>query len=79
MSQDQPFMSKSHSEQFGRAPKWGEMESQEISKSRQTVLARLMESQIWHLPASSVALQGEDPAKVKGLLPTFLSERKLSP
>ena len=36
--------------------KLGEMESQGLSRMEQTVLARLMESRIWHLPADSVAL-----------------------
>ena len=36
----------------------GGMKSQGISRARKTVLARLMESQIWHLPAVSVALLG---------------------
>ena len=47
--------------------KLGGMEPQGISRTGQTVLTRLMESQIWHLPTSSVAL------------PTFLSDRKPSP
>ena len=47
--------------------------------NRQRVLARLMESQIWYLPASSVALWMEGSEKGQWLLPTFLSERKLSP
>ena len=45
MSQDQPFIWKSR---LGRA------ESLRISKVGQTVLARLMESQIWHQLASSM-------------------------
>ena len=47
--------------------KLGGMELQRISRAGQTVLARLMESQIWHQPAGSAALLA------------FLSERKLSP
>ena len=43
------------------------MEPQGIFRAGQTVLAKLMESQIWHLPASCVAL------------PVSLSERRLSP
>ena len=38
------------------AHKMGGMESQGISRAGQTVLTRLMESQIWHPPASSVTL-----------------------
>ena len=37
----------------------GGMEPQGISRVGQTVLARLMESQIWHQPAGSVSLLGE--------------------
>ena len=40
---------------------------------------RLMESQIWHPPVGSVALSGEGSEKGQWPLPTFLSERKLSP
>ena len=64
MSQDQPFIWKSR-----WLTAW-------VGK---TVLARLMESQIWHLPASSVALWGKDSEKGQWPLPTFLSRRKLSP
>ena len=38
--------------------KLGGMESQGISRAGQTVLARLMKSQIWNQPASSVGLWG---------------------
>ena len=50
MSQDQPFMEK----QLGWTWKLGGVELLGISKAGQTVLARLMESQIWHQLASSV-------------------------
>ena len=40
--------------QLGWAPKLGRAESLGISKVGQTVLARLMESQIWHQLAGSV-------------------------
>ena len=63
MSQDQPFISKSHCLQFEWAPQLGEMEPQGISRVGQTVVARLMESQIWHPPAGSVALWREDSEK----------------
>ena len=53
--------------------------TQEISRTVQTVLARLMESQIWQLPAGSVALWGKVSEKEQWLLPTFLSGRRLSP
>ena len=41
-------------QQLGWAYKWGGVESLGISKVGQTVLARLMESQIWHQLADSV-------------------------
>ena len=44
----------------------------------QTVLARLMESQIWHLPAGSVTLSGEGSEKGHWPRPAFLSGRTLS-
>ena len=40
--------------QCGRTGKLGEVESLGISRASQTVLARLMESQIWHQFAGSV-------------------------
>ena len=43
--------------QLGWARKLGRVESLGISKAGQTVLARLMESQIWHHLAGSVALE----------------------
>ena len=45
------------------AHKLGRTESLEISRVGPTVLARLMESQMWHLPVDSVALLGEDSEK----------------
>ena len=44
--------------QLGWAHKLGGAKSLEISKASRTVLARLIESQIWHQLASSVALLG---------------------
>ena len=52
----------------------GGTEPQGISR----VLARLMESQMWHPAASSVAVLGEGSEKGQWPLPTFLSGRKLS-
>ena len=54
------------------------METQDLQG--RIVLARLMESQIWHWPASSLALWGSRGSE-KGHrpLPTLLSGRKLSP
>ena len=54
------------------------MELQGISTVGQTVLARFMEAQIWHVPARFVALLGEGSEKGKWPLPAFLSGRKLS-
>ena len=59
-------------------PKLGGTESQGVSRAGQTVLARLMESQIWHPPASSVTLLGEGSEKGQWPLPAFLSGRNLS-
>ena len=60
-------------------PKLRGTESQGISEAGQMVLARLMGSQIWHPPASSVAMWGGGLSKGRQPRPTFLSERKLSP
>ena len=59
----------------------GGTESQGTSRVRQTLLARLMESQIWHSPALSVVLLEEVQQRDNGLcLPFCLGERrKLSP
>ena len=54
---------------LGWSHKWGRTEFPQISKASQTVLARLMESQIWHQPASSVALCGRTHKKDNGLCP----------
>ena len=43
------------------------------------MLAKLMETQIWHLPVSSDAPCGKSTEKVQWSLPAFLSGRKLSP
>ena len=55
------------------------MELQGIPRVGQTVLASLMESQLWHLPAGCVALLGEGSKKGQWPLSPFLSGRKLSP
>ena len=57
----------------------GRTEPQRISRVGQTELARLMESQIWHQPAGSVALLGEGSERGYWPEPTFLSGRKFSP
>ena len=56
----------------------GVMESQGTSRAGQTVLAKLMESQKWHPPASPVALWGEGSEKRQWPLSAFLSGKKLS-
>ena len=58
---------------LGWVHKLGGTESLGISKEGQTVSARLMESQIWHQPTSSVAPWGEDSEKGQWPLPAFLS------
>ena len=60
MSQNQPFIWKSS---------LGGTESLGISKAGQTVLDSLMESQIWHQPAGSVAVLWEDMKRDNGLCP----------
>ena len=57
----------------------GGMELYRISEVGQTVFTRLIEFQIWHSPASFVALWGESSGKGQWPLPTLLSGRKLSP
>ena len=57
----------------------GGTESLGISKVGQTVLVRLMESQICHQLAVSVALWGEGSEKGQWAFPAFLSWRKLFP
>ena len=42
------------------------------------MLVKLMESQIRHPPAASIAVFGEESEKGQWPLPTFLFERKLS-
>ena len=54
--------------------KFGGTESQGISKVGKTVSTRLMESQIWHLPAGSVALWGEGSEKGQWPLLASLGE-----
>ena len=56
MSQDQPII---WTKQLGWAQKLGGVESLGIAKAGQTVLARLMESQIWYQLAGTVALSEE--------------------
>ena len=70
MSQDQPFIWKSHSSQFVCVCRLSATESHGISRVWQTLLTMLIKSQIWH-PASSVVLCGEDSANGHGLCPPF--------
>ena len=60
--------------QLGWACKSGGAESLGISKAGQTLLARLMESQIWHQPVGSVALLGDDLEKGQWPLLSFMPE-----
>ena len=48
-------------------------------QGKEQMLVRFVESQIWHLPASPVALWEEDSEKGQWPLPAFLSGTKLSP
>ena len=52
LRQDKPFIPRE--KQLGWACKLGGVECLGISKAGQTVLARLMETQIWHQPTSFV-------------------------
>ena len=54
MSQEKLLVRKSHREEFGWACKLGRAGSQGITRAEQTVLAKLMETQIWLMPADSV-------------------------
>ena len=65
--------------QGGWARKLGQAESLGIFKEGQTVLARLMESQIWHQLASSVALWGEGLEKGQWLLCNLFPDTPVSP
>ena len=76
MRQDQPFIWKSS---FDRPISWVGQVSLGISKLHQTVLARLMESQIRHPHSGSGALSGEGSEKGRWPLSAFLSGRGLSP
>ena len=60
--------------QLGWICKLDGMESLQISRVRQTVLARLMESQIWHQLASSVSLWGEGVEKGQLVLLTLMPD-----
>ena len=72
MSQDQPFIRKSSLGVDGA-------ESLGISKAGETVLARLMESQIWHQPAGSMALWAEGSEKGQWTLLTLMPDTSASP
>ena len=70
MSQDQPFIWKSG---------LGGPESLGISKAGQTLLPKLMESQIWHQLAGSVALCGEGLEKGQWPLLALMPDSSVSP
>ena len=59
--------------------KLGGVEPLGISKAGQTVLARLMESQIWHQLAGSVALLEEGSERGQWPLLTLMSGTPVSP
>ena len=71
MTLDQPFIWKSHT--VNRLS-WLVIGWDKVSgdlQGRANMLARLMVSQIWHPPASSVALSEEDSEKGQWPLPAF--------
>ena len=76
MSRDQLFILE---KQLEWVCKLGGAESLRISKVGQTVFSRLMESQIWHQPASSVAVQGESSEKGQWPLLTLMPDTSASP
>ena len=78
MSQASHSYGKDSIYRLGGPISWVE-QSLRVSPCHGKLLARLMEFQIWYLPASSVALWGDGPKKEQWPLPTFLSGRKLSP
>ena len=65
--------------QLGWACKLGGAESLGISKEGQTVLARLMETRIWHQLAGSVPLWGEGLEKGQWPLVTLMPDTSVSP
>ena len=54
MSQDRPFIWKSHQKHLGWAHKLSGVGSQGMTRLRQTVIARLMDTQTWLPPAGCV-------------------------
>ena len=60
---------------IGWVHKLGGTESLGISRVGQTVLARLMESQVWHQPAGSVVLWGDSSEKGQWPLLTSVWEK----
>ena len=65
--------------QLGWACKSGGAESLGISKAGQTLLARLMESQIWHKLTGSVKGSGEDLEKGQWPLLALMQDTSVSP
>ena len=65
--------------QLGWAHNLGGAESLWISKLGETVLARLMESQIWHQPAGSMALGGDGLEKGQQPLLALMPDTAVSP
>ena len=64
---------------FGWDHKLGVAESLGISKVGRTMLARLMESQMWHQLAGSVALWGEGLEKGQWHLFALMPDTSISP
>ena len=74
MSQSRTLIWKSHWKQIWWSHKLGRVESQGITREWATVLAQLVETQIWHLPASFV---GRMLRLKQWPLPAVLPGRKL--
>ena len=68
-----------HMEKLGQAHKFDGAESLVIFRVGQTMLARLMESQIWHQPASSLALLGTGSEKGQWPLLALMPNTSASP
>ena len=77
------LLSLNQDHSYGKATvnsrKLGEAKPQGISRAAQTTLVRLMESQIWHPPDSSVHLYEESSEKEQRPLLIFLSGESCSP
>ena len=79
MVKPKPRLAIHMEKQCGWAHKLDGAESLRVSKAGQTVLARLMESQIWHQPAGFVSLQREGSEKGQWPLLTPMPDTSASP